>query len=79
MERFCTYCGKPLPEDGVCDCQTAQEETTSLDTTQENAQVAERRLRERLRPRSAALQRIWAEDLPMFQALPQERIYIGKN
>ena len=41
MERFCTYCGKPLPEDGVCDCQTAQEETTSLDTTQENAQVAE--------------------------------------
>ena len=21
MAKFCTYCGKPLPEDGVCDCE----------------------------------------------------------
>ena len=23
MAKFCTYCGKPLPESGVCDCEEA--------------------------------------------------------
>ena len=24
MAKFCTYCGKPLPESGVCDCEASQ-------------------------------------------------------
>jgi hypothetical protein len=24
MAKFCTFCGKPLPEDGVCDCAASQ-------------------------------------------------------
>lgn len=79
MERFCTYCGKPLPEDGVCDCQTAQEETTSLDTTQENAQVAEPQAAGEAAAPERCTPTDMAEDLPMFQAAPPgENLYWKK-
>lgn len=35
MDKFCTNCGKPLPEDGVCDCMTSREETEASEVPEE--------------------------------------------
>ena len=79
MDRFCTYCGKLLPEDGVCGCQPEEEETTSLDTTKENAQVAEPQAPGETAPQECCTQTDMAEDLPMFHAAPAgENIYWKK-
>ena len=79
MDRFCTYCGKLLPEDGVCGCQPEEEETTSLDTTKENAQVAEPQAPGETAPQECCTQTDMAEDLPMFHAAPAgENVYWKK-
>ena len=79
VERFCTYCGKPLPEDGVCGCQPDTEETTSLDTPRESAPVAEPKAAEETAAQESCTQTDMAQDLPMFQPAPaSENLYWKK-
>lgn len=79
MDRFCTYCGKLLPEDGVCNCQPEQEETKSLDAPRESAEVAEPQTSGEAAVQERSTPTDMAEDRPMFQAAPAgENIYWKK-
>lgn len=63
MSKFCTRCGKPLPESGVCDCQAAPQEPEQ-EVTQEVPQAEPQAVAQEV-PEAAPQQ-----DAP--QAEPQE-------
>lgn len=69
MSKFCAQCGKPLPEDGVCDCQAAAPEETQAvnqEAPQAEPQAAAQEAPQ-AQPEAAPQEAPQAEPQPEFQ------------
>lgn len=78
MSKFCTRCGKPLPEDGVCDCQAVlsedpQEVTQEVPQTEaQEAPQAAAQEAPQAEPEAAPQEAPQAEPQPAFQPGAQQ-------